>query len=417
DYPRGLKLFAQYVLIPLVSVYLGILTAYLFKVVITTEWPSGWIGWLVSCVSVAGILSILLTHPIRDRRENAWIVTYGRWFWLVMIPSIGMLLVAAWKRIDQYGITEPRYFLVVLTVWLAAMAVVYGFVRSQNIKWLPLTLCALSFLTFLGPWSAYAVSEASQLGRLEGLLARNGLLVEGRAVPPVAPGAAGATTDTVPTEDRRQIGAALTYLFAHHGSEPLVPLLGPELAVSDSLGGTDPVREWVARDRAADVMAALDLEFVDARPSVEGPGGQFHVQTDPAEVVDVSGYDLAFEAGRHSSVRVAGRLLDFNIDVTEVVVKSGERVVLSVPLVDAVERALEYARTPAAGPDGRVPRELLRIEVSVPGVDVAFVPSWMSGRRVGGRIEVDQAHGLWLMRLEEGAFGQDSVASPAPTTE
>ena len=96
DYPKGLKLFSQYVLIPLVTVYLLILTAYLARIVITTEWPSGWIGWLVSCVSVAGILSILLTHPIRHRRENAWIVTYGRWFWLVMLPSIGMLLMAVW---------------------------------------------------------------------------------------------------------------------------------------------------------------------------------------------------------------------------------------------------------------------------------------------------------------------------------
>lgn len=209
EYPRGLKLFSQFVLIPLVTVYLAILLAYLAKVVITTEWPSGWIGWLVSCVAVAGILSILLTHPIRHRRENAWMVTYGRWFWLAMIPAVGMLLVAVWKRIDQYGITEPRYFLLLLTLWLAGMALLYGVVRSQNIKWLPATLCVLAFVTFVGPWSAYSVSRASQVSRLEGLLERNGMLAEGRAIPvsgrtegeAVSPRA-----DAVPIEDRREIG-------------------------------------------------------------------------------------------------------------------------------------------------------------------------------------------------------------------
>ena len=43
DYPTGLKVFAQYMLLPIVVAYLVILTLYLAKVVITQVWPSGWI--------------------------------------------------------------------------------------------------------------------------------------------------------------------------------------------------------------------------------------------------------------------------------------------------------------------------------------------------------------------------------------
>ena len=50
SYPLGLKIFAQYLLVPIVIGYLVILTAYLVKVLITWDWPSGWIGWLVSSV-------------------------------------------------------------------------------------------------------------------------------------------------------------------------------------------------------------------------------------------------------------------------------------------------------------------------------------------------------------------------------
>jgi len=404
EYPRGLKLFSQYVLIPLVTVYLAILLAYLAKVLLTTEWPSGWIGWLVSCVSVAGILSILLTHPIRHRRENAWIVTYGRWFWLAMIPAVGMLLVAVWKRIDQYGITEPRYFLLVLTLWLAGMAIVYGIVRSQNIKWLPATLCALAFATVAGPWSAYAVSRASQLDRLEGLLARNGMLAEGRAVPVTARAAGaeagGIRADTIPTEDRREIGATLVYLLGNHGSEPLVELLGPELAVTDTLGGTDPVREWVARDRAREVMAALGTEFVEARP--RGPAAnQVYLRADPAEAAETEGYRYVFEANRNSTVRVAGRELVFEIEGTAVVVRSDTVDLLTVPLDDLVERATRAVGTEWTGPDDLVPRDVMRVEASSPGVGAVFLPTFVSGTRSDGELTIDAARGLWLMNLSE----------------
>ncbi|HMB71410.1 MAG TPA: DUF4153 domain-containing protein, partial [bacterium] len=54
DYPAGLRIFSQYILVPLVLVYLLILTAYLVRVAVTHEWPSGWIGFLVSGVSVLG---------------------------------------------------------------------------------------------------------------------------------------------------------------------------------------------------------------------------------------------------------------------------------------------------------------------------------------------------------------------------
>ena len=118
DYPAGLRVFAQYVLLPLVAVYLIILTAYLGRVVITTTWPSGWIGLLVSALAAFGILSLLLVHPRRGQEGHAWIDTYARIFWILIIPSIVMLLLAIGQRIEQYGITERRYLLLLLGIWL-----------------------------------------------------------------------------------------------------------------------------------------------------------------------------------------------------------------------------------------------------------------------------------------------------------
>jgi hypothetical protein len=73
DYPAGLKIFGQYILIPVVTLYLAILTAYLVRVLVTHTWPSGWIGWLVSSVAAAGTLALLLVHPARERADSRWV--------------------------------------------------------------------------------------------------------------------------------------------------------------------------------------------------------------------------------------------------------------------------------------------------------------------------------------------------------
>ena len=65
DYPKGLKIFTQYVLLPILTVYMGILYVYLFKIILTAHWPSGWVAYLVLGFSVAGILALLLIYPIR----------------------------------------------------------------------------------------------------------------------------------------------------------------------------------------------------------------------------------------------------------------------------------------------------------------------------------------------------------------
>src|ERR671937_1182184 len=64
EYPRELRFFTQYVLVPIVAIYLTILTVYLAKVLVTREWPSGWIGYLVSGGAGVGILSWLLVYPL-----------------------------------------------------------------------------------------------------------------------------------------------------------------------------------------------------------------------------------------------------------------------------------------------------------------------------------------------------------------
>lgn len=251
DYPRGLEIFTRYVLVPLVTVYLAILTAYAGKVLLTWDWPSGWIGWLVSGVAVAGILAALLVYPARDDPDRTWIRTYDRWFWPAVIPSVALLMLAVGQRIGQYGVTENRYFLAVLAAWLGTVAVYYTVRRNGRLEAIPRSLCVLALVTFVGPWSAYAVSERSQRGRLEELLQTHGL-VESDTVRTAA--------GPVSLEARREISATVRYLVRVHGPEAVRPVAGGGLlagAVRGSAEGSE------AGPSPRDVVSSLGLEYVE----------------------------------------------------------------------------------------------------------------------------------------------------------
>ena len=112
NYPRPLKVFAQYVLTPLAFTYLIILLAYLVKLVTGAEWPSGWVGWLVTSVAVTGLLGFLLVHPLRGEPGEGWIRIYARWLFVGLTPAAIMLLVAFAKTdraVRTHRTPRPRH--------------------------------------------------------------------------------------------------------------------------------------------------------------------------------------------------------------------------------------------------------------------------------------------------------------------
>lgn len=401
-YPTGLRVFAQYVLLPLVGVYLVILTIYLVQVLVTRSWPSGWIGYLVSALAALGIVALLLIHPERDREGNGWMDRYARVFWVAILPPTAMLLMAAWKRIDQYGITEERYLLTILALWLGGIAIHYAVTRSRGILRIPLSLGAIGIATWVGPWSAYATAERSQIGRLEGILAGHGLLAGGTLTPAPL---------TVPDDDARQVHDIFVYLIRYHGLEAVEPWFGGALAAVDT-SATDATARWQAELRAADIVRYLEIEpeggalpgltpsiyVTAADPGAAVPTDGFAYVSWVATVVDsryVVGEDtVRLRVTGADSLLAGGRLLEVDWN--------GARA-LELPLepflqgiageVDAWDRAPRS-----------VPREALRIELEAP---------MFSGRLDLEAVSIQQARGgPWLI----GASGLLLVTPASDTT-
>jgi hypothetical protein len=105
-----------------------------------------------------------------------WLV--AGWFWLMIVPTL-LLVLAVWKRIDQYGVTPERYCLCLFALWLVTMAGYLG-VRSRRIdlRAIPASLGAALLLSSFGPWGAVAVSMRSQLRQLYANLQEHHLIAD-----------------------------------------------------------------------------------------------------------------------------------------------------------------------------------------------------------------------------------------------
>jgi len=349
DVPAGLRIFTQYVLVPIITVYLVMLTVYLGKVLIDRQWPSGWIGYLVSSVASVGILAWLLVRPLEGMAEYRWVRTYTRGFYVALLPAIVMLWLAIGKRVAQYGVTERRYFMIVLSLWWAGIAVFYTLGRSRSIKVIPATLCLLAVLTFAGPWGAYKVSLASQRHRLDRLVARHGLRVATTV----------ATARDVPYADRKEIAATVRYLVERHDRQ----------GIAARFGGAASLASSAVETRVRAIMASLGVAYVSPWDREESKESYYFRAKWTTAPTPIDGYQYAIHLGPFElkdTLRIdAATSVSFEKARNALRVERGGQPALEIPLQPVIERAAAYRRT--RGRYDEVPIGLLRAETSGPG--------------------------------------------------
>lgn len=227
SYPKGLKIFTQYVLVPLATVYVVILLAYEVKIALQWSLPKGLVSNIILGYAVFGILSLLLVYPIREREENKWLKTYAKSFYFLMLPLLGLLFVAVGTRVFMYGITESRYFLIVLAFWLLFISVYFLLFKKQNIKLIPISLSLLTLLSVYGPQSAFSVSKYSQTGILLDIFKKHDAFKKGKLTPLKV------KIDSASAEEAIN---KIEYLIGDHDLTALQPYIAKDLkAVNDSI--------------------------------------------------------------------------------------------------------------------------------------------------------------------------------------
>lgn len=170
NYNKALEVFVKYILIPLVILYLMILYAYTIKIVLEWSLPKGWVSYLVTALAFLGFIIQLMVSPIQKTMKSWVINKFYPWFYILLLPLTVLLFIAIFRRIADYGITENRYFVLIIAFWILAMVLFLLFSKKKRLMVLPISLCVLALLSSFGSWGAFSVSKSSQVKQFEKIL-------------------------------------------------------------------------------------------------------------------------------------------------------------------------------------------------------------------------------------------------------
>jgi hypothetical protein len=205
EYSKLLKILLLYIVMPLLTAYTTILCIYFIKIIVIREWPVGLVSHLVLWPAVIVAIVLLLITPLQD--EDKWAKGFLRWMPKAMLPVLIMMFVSVWIRVNAYGVTENRYYVLALAIWVFAMMLYFAFIKKRSNIILPVTLAVIALLSVFGPWSSYSISVVSQNNRLEAILVRNDMLQDGE-IQKAPPG--------ITEEDKQEINDKLAYFNRDH---------------------------------------------------------------------------------------------------------------------------------------------------------------------------------------------------------
>jgi len=162
---RGISVLVNYVAVPVIVIYAVILHAYAVKIVIDGELPKGQIATIVSIFAVGGTGVWLIAWPWRD---------------------LGTRLLRLFMRLlADYGVTPERYGIALVAIWVAALAIYLAVRRNHaDMRAILGAAAVLLLIGSFGPMGANGLTGASQVSRLQALLAEAGVLQDGKLQQP-----------------------------------------------------------------------------------------------------------------------------------------------------------------------------------------------------------------------------------------
>jgi len=258
-YTKAEEIFAKYVLTFLTIGYFLIIFVYSAKILITMEWPTGIVAWISIIFSVVAITTYLFWTPLWYE-EN---IKFKKFIWLAVIFQTIMLGFAIWMRIDEYGITESRYFIAIFGSWLVLMSLYFIFIKNASYKWMFVTLTILLVGSQFGKYSATEVSKKNQIDRLQRLIDSSY---------PISP--------SLDNKIKKNIYSKIEYLYRQHGVDSLKSIIPKIVDKYNDLNNS--------KNNYFPKFATQELGLGNI--SLFGSRDRFIRITKPRKFIDVEGY-------------------------------------------------------------------------------------------------------------------------------
>ena len=172
------KFLIYFIVIPLITIYTGILYIYFGKMLVTRSWPQGLVSHLILWYTIFSLFIMIMVTPMTKKDPVAKV--FKKYFPLASIPLLALSIVSISKRISQYGVTELRYFIVLLGIWLIFCMV--SSIFKARLSVILISLIAVVYISVFSPINNRRITIMSQNKRLERILIKYGLLKDGKLV-------------------------------------------------------------------------------------------------------------------------------------------------------------------------------------------------------------------------------------------
>jgi len=153
---------------------------------------------MVLCYSVVGLLIYILGSSLNNR----FIVLFRKLFPFVLIPLVLMQLVSSYIRIDAYGVTEFRYYVVLFGIFSIICAIYLIISKKKNPNVIALLAACFAILSIIPPADAFNISKTSQANRIEEILVRNNMLSDNKIIP----------NSSISNDDKRELTNITNYM-------------------------------------------------------------------------------------------------------------------------------------------------------------------------------------------------------------
>lgn len=161
---KALRIAIDYILSPALILYAVILLLYILRIIIRWELPDGGVAYMVAIFMALALLCYLLRLQL-EKRHFEW---FYKAFPAIAIPPLTLLWIGVIRRISDYGITEPRFYVLLIAILLTIFTAMLVKEKTRNFQLMTLIMAAaLILFTYIPGIRAKDFERRSQEGRPE----------------------------------------------------------------------------------------------------------------------------------------------------------------------------------------------------------------------------------------------------------
>ncbi|MCD6321414.1 MAG: DUF4153 domain-containing protein [Clostridiales bacterium] len=264
------KILVVYVIAPLLTAYTVVFYIYALRILFNWDWPEGIVGNMVLWYAIIGTVTMYFLSGMDG--ESKWASIFGKWFPRVIILPIVLLFISLIIRISAYGFTANRYFLGAAGIWTLGCALYMSIVnyKKRCTRAITVSLVIIALISVIGPWNAINLGRISQTNRLEKLLIKNNLLIDGQTQ----------QNPNLSKEIKGEISEKIEYLERNYDSK-----------------GVDFLPEGFEQSDMKDVFGFEYTYYYDDPYLKDNPSDVSIRQDEHGFIIDVRDYDYVWDSG------------------------------------------------------------------------------------------------------------------------